>query len=397
MDKRFILYRLPEGGFEYLPPGGTAARADTAEQALAESAETELVLLIPGEHVLLTDVTLPPVRQPGKRLMAARFALEDFLVTPVDSQHFALGASDGRGKNPVAVIDRALLEIYLDELGPARQRVVSIVPDTLCLPLADRDAWTVWLAGERALVRSGIASGFATDTANLPTCLRALPADEQNPLIVYADDAAAQADLLETLHGDGQDFETHAQPAALLQCWSGRPLLNLASGEFAGGPRKVAWWAPLKATAALLAVWVGIALATQIIEYNRLQSQLAALDSEAEQIFRETFPRVETINDLRFQAEEEIRRLRGEAGSGGLFPLLQATAAGTGDSGRLTMQSLQYREGRLSLNLLGEDLKALEALRSNFNRQPATSLAVENVDADNDAVRIRATVTEAGA
>jgi type II secretory pathway component PulL len=142
---------------------------------------------------------------------------------------------------------------------------------------------------------------------------------------------------------------------------------------------------------------VGIALATQIIEYNRLQSQLAALDSEAEQIFRETFPRVDTINDLRYQAEEEIRRLRGEAGSGGLFPLLQATAAGTGDSGRLTMQSLQYREGRLSLNLLGEDLKALEVLRSNFNRQPAASLAVENVDADNDAVRIRATVTEAGA
>ena len=147
----------------------------------------------------------------------------------------------------------------------------------------------------------------------------------------------------------------------------------------------------------LAAAWLLVAVAARGIESFQLHQRIDDLEATSETAFREAFPNVRTINDLRVQAEQNIRELRGSGGSGGVFALLQAIAEVTGDAGDIRIQSLQYRDGAVYLNLRGENVQALESLRAGFARQPATRLSVESADAAADGVQIRARVSGAEA
>src|SRR6185503_9987760 len=51
----------------------------------------KIIVLVPGEHVLLTQVTMPHMSS-GRLVKALQFALEDQLTEPPSELHFALGS-----------------------------------------------------------------------------------------------------------------------------------------------------------------------------------------------------------------------------------------------------------------------------------------------------------------
>lgn len=397
MEEYFPIYLI--GGERVLWPDARWRPASGATApALAAAGERDIVLVVPGEEVLLTQAALPPIRQTAKRRQAARYALEDRLATPVDELHFALGKRRGDGVTPVAAVARERMAAWLETVRAHGVEPAAAVPDYLCLPDAEGGSLRVWLADGRALARGGDRTGFACEYGLLPDLLAA-GSGERPRLSITAADGEDERDLLARLHEAGHEIETEFVDdsgvvySRLLRGAARAPALNLNQGEFAPASRAVSnWWRPFRVTAALFAGWLILALSIQALTYWQLRQEAEALRARSEANFREAFPRVQRIRDLRVQAEEELRALRGDGAANTLFALLQATAlAGAGDE-NLRIESLQYRDGALYLSLLGDDIQALETLRAGFERQSGARLTVESADAGSGGVQIRARV-----
>ncbi|WP_353112803.1 type II secretion system protein GspL [Salinisphaera dokdonensis] len=398
MSERFIVYFDGEQA-AWLNAAEELVRGELTEAAIAADGR-ETIVLLPGEDVLVTRVSLPPIRQARRRLQAASFALEDQLVTRVDDLHFALAArADADGETPVLVIERALMQSTLDACRDAGLDVVQIIPDMLALPRPGENSWQVAVIGERVLTRTSALHGFACERSLWSTLANGSTPPEHIVLHAVSSEITAER-LLDELRSDPAPEVEHATSpdtdmllASLLVAARSADAVNLRQGVFARASAMQAWWQPFRLTAGLAAAWLLVALAARGIESWQLYDRIDTLEATSETAFREAFPNVRTINDLRVQAEQNIRALRGSGGSGGMFPLLQATAEVAGQAGDLTIQSLQYRDGALYLSLRGKSVQSLEALRAGFARQRGAVLNVESADAAADGVQIRASVS----
>lgn len=361
--------------------------------------ETDLVLVVPGEDVLICDIALPPIRQAGRRRQAARFQLEERLAQAVEDVHLVLGARLRDGGYPAAVVAHARMRAWLDALGPARDALVAVVPDYLCLPQPGAGSAVLVTLGERALLRRDDVHGFACEAALAPALLAPAATSGRIMLEAGRDWEPGLAARLDEIGCDWERVQAD-EPAtlrALITAATGHRPINLLQENYAPTHTRDQWWRPLRATAALAALWLVLAVAAQALTYEQLTQRYARYQQMAETSFRRAFPGVGTINDMRVQAELEIRRLRAQQGSGGLFPLLAATAAATSGAAKLRLESLQYRNGELHLSLRGESVQSVEALRAGFAQHPTLVLEIQSADASNEGVRIRARVSRGAA
>lgn len=398
MDEQLIIYLAPGENVQWCARGENTPRHGRLQDALDAAGDNDIYVVLPGESVLLTATQLPPIRQSSRRLQAVRYALEEQLAGPVDTQHFALGPRSGSGETPVAVVDDQLLRDHLAEFGKARAQVVAVLVDALCLPMPTESTASIRLIDGRALVRHGRLQGFACELELLGALLTAAGLGETQ-LNIAAEDHARHSSRIDALSEAG--YRIQKEPADDAWSWLGdsSPQLgiNLLQGAYAPSSGMDNAWRPLRATAALAGLWLILALATQVVQYFQLSQRNKQLRTQVETSFRKAFPRVTTINDIRVQAEQELRDLRGSGGPSGVFPLLGATAIAASTAPGLQVQSLQYRDGGLSLSLRGKDIQALEKLRTSFAKQPNATLEVQSADAASEGVQIRARVTGAGA
>lgn len=398
MDDLLIIYLAPGDTVQWCRHGANTVQHGSLQNALDEAGHSDVVVVLPGESVLLTAAQLPPIRQASRRLQAMRYALEEQLASPVDTQHFALAAHRGPGETAVAVVADQYFQDRLSELDAIRAQIVAVVVDVLCIPIPVENAVSVQLLDDRAVVRHGRYQGFACELDLLRAMLTAAGLGEAQLNIVTEDHARQQAQI-DALSTDGyriQRATDTSEPVWLGQV-SAQSGINLLQARYAPSSGMDDAWRPLRATAVLAGVWLVLALSTQGLNYFQLSQRNAQLDRQAKATFRKAFPKVQTINDIRVQAEQELKALRGGGGNSGIFPLLGATAIATSSAPGLQVQSLQYRDGALSLSLGGKDIQALEKLRASFAKQSDANLEVQSADAASDGVQIRARVTGAGA
>lgn len=371
--------------------------------ATIDGVDAETSVIIPGEDVLLTRAPLPPIRAASRRLQAARYALEDRLAGRVEQLHFALaGTPDRAGETPVAVIDLDRMTALCAALDAAGIEVMRILPDYMALPAPAADRWQLAISNDRVLARTASAAGFACDADLWPVLAGAL--DTPMAATVHAADAESARSLLGIDWGHEVDapaleFVACTDDDALLAVLLGQPDVlrggvNLRQGAFARRSQFQSQWRPLMLTGALAATWLIIAIVARGIETWQLDQRADALHQQTLAAFHDAFPNVQNINDLRVQAEEGIRQLRGSGGADGLFPLIQAVAAVTGQTDDLQVQSMQYRNGKLSLSLNGKNVQSVETLRAGFAQRDGIKLSVEGADASSSGVQIRATVSQ---
>lgn len=386
----------------YLPQDGGLVGLRDGQAMRLEPADLHelgpMLAIVPGEDVLIVDASVPPVRQATRRYQAARYALEDQLATPVDELHLALGPRGAEGRQPAAVVERDRMEAWLETFGDERANVTAgLIPDYLCLPEPQADTGSLWLMGRRGLFRADACHGFAGELDLLAAMLQAPSLPSRLQVRVQADtDADA---LLDGLREQGCEVTVVDRPepddmlADLLAGAPGQPAMNLLQDRYAPVSPMDQWWRPFRATAALAAVWLALAVTAQGVHYFELKAQHERLQQRAESRFREAFPNVQSINNIRVQAEEEIRSLRSQRGTDGLFPLLTATARAAGGVPGLNVNSLQYRNGELFLSMRGENVQTVEKLRAGFRESGSANLEVQSADASSEGVEIRARIS----
>ena len=318
-------------------------RHGTLAEAAGAARARQVILLVPGESVLLARVRIPS-RSRGEIERALPYALEDWLLQPPETQHFAWTRGDGG--IAAAVVSATLLQGWIDACAAAGIEAAAIVPDVLALPW-QAGQWTLLLSGERALLRTGPLDGFACTRALLPEMLAAA---------WQRCAQAARPQEVQVLRGDGElpplpaELPLHesapgVDALALLQAPG--LALNLRSGRHAARRTRASGpWRWLAVAAALALV---TALAYSGTRYVILGREQALLQQGVDTLFHRVLPQQTRIVDARAQLAEALLDAQRKAGGGGGLGLLTQAALPLTALPGARVQRIDYANGQLQL------------------------------------------------
>lgn len=317
----------------HLPPGDSATtfawRLIDREGRLPREGNAALVdipradkvtLTIPANHVLFTELKLPPVSA-GKLATLLPFAIEDKLMSDPGDIVALAGPARADGERVVAVVDRPWLNRMLSLIQAARIQPDAAVPLSELVPRSTGQ-WTALLPpGQRegVLVRDdGFAIAFDVST------------DAEPPLAVVLalKEAAERAPKsIQALAAQESDVAGWSARLNVPVSWRA-PVLKLdRSSDFNflnhGELRRYARRSEFQNTLPLFkpAGWAvaalgGFMLVSIALEVWQLNRREQALRAEMAGLFQTAFPEAKAIVDPALQMArnvEQLKRERGEA------------------------------------------------------------------------------------
>jgi general secretion pathway protein L len=363
------------------------ANPQMAEGTLADAAKLakgrRTLVFIPATELLITEVQIP-TKNRQRLIQAIPFSLENELTEDVSHLHFAAGNIGSDNTTPVIVIARQRLDHWMETLEAAGIEPIAIYADLLSLPY-ESGAWILYQDNRFLNVRTHSERGFSADAINGEATLRlALQQESELPpdkIAVYQSfDCEEPIDLhqLNTEYEiDTRRLDSRAELTALLaDTLVEKQQINLLQGDYLRVDKLTLQWKRWLPAAVLFAIFIAITFLMSIQEYRKFEQQSVALSKQIREVFQQAFPDVKRIVDPKVQMEQKLKSLRrGDAGSFMQFTSLFVPAASViKSSPNTTLESINFRDGKLDLQLNIKELQALEKLKQAIE---AKKLAVE--------------------
>lgn len=366
-----VLFRLLDAEQAEWLIHGAPPEQGSLSQLAAKTSGHRLVLVAPGEAITLAQARVAS-RQRSTLLKAIPYALEDSLAEDVEDLHFAVGPVTAGDAVPVAIVRHQAIQDWLARCAQAGIAPAAVAPAPLLLSIQP-DAWSVLIEADRALVRTGPWSGFATDRENLGLLLNLAlsEAGEQRPqaLQVWGTSSLEIADP--DLYIRYQSQSSH--PLEILaNGYRDDAVINLLQGPYSRRAHLGRWLRPWRAAAVLVGVWLGLQLIFQIVEYHQLSREQERLRTQMGQVYKEAVPDARRIVNPRVQLEQWLRERRqgaGERETGFLDLLYQGGQIMTAFD-EVTLRGLRYKENQLDIDLEGGSLETLDRLKQRLAEWP---------------------------
>jgi len=152
------------------------------------------------------------------------------------------------------------------------------------------------------------------------------------------------------------------------------PPLNLLDGEFASRHRHARgrhWW---RVAAMLAAAVVVLAFAGLGADVWRLSHESARIEALSQDALRKAFPDIDAAQLARVGPEQLMRgrleRQHGGESSSGILHMLAQVAPILGESTRMQVRGIEYRNGVLEVALRAPDMSALDLVRERVTTIP---------------------------
>jgi len=358
-------------------------QGDLAQLAAATTNETVLLLIPTAEVLHLTiDLPLTASRQIKKALP---YAIEDLLAEEVENYHLAW-CKLADGQIAVAAIELASLHRHQDACQAAGIRLGGIYSELLFIPCT-ADSTGVIIEQNQATLRCKPYQGGAIAVSALPLVLDKLLAEQQPPQRL----AVWQTDIGQTTiqWPDKLPVDAHPLPSALALFAGHMPKkleLNLLSAHYAlkqGGGQN---WLPWLPSAAMLLLAAGLQWGYTLHRYWQSEVLLSTLDTSNQQLFRQTFPDLKRIVNIKAQAQQELAALRKTAGQrqdrGFLFLLHQtgATLSTLPPAEAPELQGMDFINNTLSLSLKAKDIVQLDALKQKLQQNSGLKAEIRSTE-----------------
>lgn len=332
----------------------------------------DCVLVAPATAVTLMHAEVP-ARNRKQQLKALPYALEDHLLDDVDTLFFAAGPREGNASVNVAVVAKRLMSDWIARAKMGGLHVLAVIPAVLTLPLRPAE-WTLLATDELCMVRTGDRQGFVAERENLSGILR-------SALDEASTDAPVRLRVLENFNA--RDHAEFLSALATINCellwesgesqvlrtlhkgFNARRSINLLQGEFDQRPRPAQRWRAWRPVAVLAAILVVAQLSTLVYERHALRQQSASLDATINATLRATFPEIGRVVNARVQMQQRLARLeQHQSGNGdGFLDLLARCGPILKAAGTVSLNSIDYRDRQLELDLAAADIVTLDRLK----------------------------------
>lgn len=378
------------------PREGTLAQMSEGLDGVYEQRPLlKVCAFVPVDWVTLTETPMPSV-QPKVLNKALPYALEEQLAEDVEDLHFVVLGKPEPERVQVAVMSRAALNFWVDQLKDYGFNLQEMVPDGLCVPYGTPDHWSLILRKERVLLRTDTYTAFAFKGTQIPvildavfdeigaaqSALRLTLINEKSEVVAGRVLDALGAEInatdvetpikVERRHIDNSLLEvlTHT----LINWQTERKVPNLLVGDFKQEVRRQQVNVRWKPVAALLALWFVLQMGVFTAQGLTVSRQIAALENEAVETYQRYFP-----GERRIQANVIRRRLKAklEGAGGGDTSFLSAFSV-VGEQiyaiDRGQHQAIQLR--RVTYDGQSGELRLEMSLRD-FNVMPQLKKAIE--------------------
>lgn len=376
------------------PDGSVVQDHGNAEDAAPLCSGRRVIFLAPAEAVLLARVKVPG-RNRQRILQALPYMLEDRLVQDIEQLHFAIGAREADGALNVAVVERAVLDRWLEHLRSAGIEPAAVVPETLALPW-ETGGWALVCDGGLCLLRTGPQSGQAIDNENVPAVLAQAisEAGDARPawLSLHTADSGPSE---ESLAGTGLEIRTVPTPQdpllLMAQHLDERNTIDLLQGEYNRSEQFGRLLRPWLASAAVLVVLAILHSGLLIQQHMALTAEAERLQQSIEQTYLEAFPEAQRVVNPRVQMERGLDALRrgGSGDAGSFLDMLHGAAPALKQTRGLVIQRMNYREGRLDLALTLGDLQDLDRLKQQLGENGRLAVEIQSASAQAERIEAR--------
>lgn len=389
-DNNYRWLKLGEGRQHRIASGDlTRLKSDTEKH-------DRLLLFVDGSRVRLLCKKIPG-RSKKQVQQAAPFALEDDIAEELESAQVVVGNENDSGYG-LAVYSRPWLESVLKNFTDKGVRLAGVFSEALLVP-HKHETISVVLTQTRALLRYGEVAGTAIGRQSVLNFLsRLIPAHESKRLELLSEpNAELSGQELEAL------YAIIAEPRVLMTTlpypfiqWQGDKLrgslnqiekLNLLPSERendkdqSGGRR---WY---QVAAALLISAAVAHSAISWVKIKRLEEHLAEITSVQTKVFRDAFPEVQRIVDVRAQSAQALVKLTSQTPATSNYMELfhDATKPLSDKETQIKLVGYTFADGTLLMKTESSDMQQLEKYSQLLNQQ----LVAEVVTAEsvNDSVR----------
>ena len=338
-----------------------------------------VLVLVPNQHVLEVSATVPG-RSAGQIRRALPYAVEEFIATDIERMHLASGAIRPGQPVPCQLIERELIEGWVQALHSAGVVPGYFVADAHVLPYAD-DSATVLQDDNEALIHTH-GQAATIDRGNLLVALQSLPIEHArliNGELTDIEAAQLQDVAVESENTGGSAVEV------LARHWQGRTDINLLQGEFAPPRARVGFSKGWGIAAALACVWVLVAWGAMVAEAWWANSQAEALNDEAQTLYSSLFPGEKPRNVRRALAARIGERTASDGR--GLVALTGDIAEVLPDDAGMRSLEFSGQRGELKTEILVTGFAQLEAVEKQLAERGVAAELQNSLQEDN---RVRA-------
>jgi len=332
----------------------------------------KVIACMPASKIMLNSVSLPNSNINRLRKIVP-YTLEEFILDDIDEVHFAIGQMNEKEKTPVAVIQEKLLSDNLKSIEKHGLNPTVMVPDCLCLPF-EENTWTVFVEDDIALVRTDKDLGFSCTTdiliLMLTQYLKEDDVDFPSSIKSYNVPQEIQQEVMNISFESDVEFSTfevsgNTEMLFLEQYFESTPSLNLLQGNFSRRQKMGQQFRPWIPLVGLMATWLVLALVIDIVNYNKLSSNLTHLKQEQVKIFKRAFPDAKKIINPRGQMESRLKQLRKKSGknASSATAMLSFAAKILRKYKIVGIKTVRYRDSKLNMDVQLKNLQVLDQLK----------------------------------
>lgn len=321
---------------------------------------------VPTQQVLLTSVFVP-----GKRsadwMQALPYVLEESLAQPIEQLHFAVLSRENTGENTglthVAVVEKTLIQRWVDELNAQGLGKAQLIPDCFQVPFSEQSetlnspeneiekpsenyqAWYFYPQYEsQLLVRTGRYSGMRCD-----------------------------ADWLQQVHQAQQNLQLKLiEVPALSFKFPELKDLSLRQGAYQVANEVNPIWRLWRWPLATVALILFLVMGNNLYQTHLLQKQTQQYKAQTLALFKKLFPDVKRVVNIRAQTKTRLSgnaSAQNEAGPAELLMRFEAMLLPMIKDKRLQLSEVKWRKGQIQLKVSAKQSQLLQDLADKIGQQ----------------------------
>jgi general secretion pathway protein L len=357
---------------------------------------SDVVLLVPTEHCLSIRCTVPG-RTAGQMRRALPYVVEEFVAGDIDAMHIASGPIRRGEPVDVVLIERAVLQSWLEGLAKHGLIAGYATADAALLASMQGQA-TLLFDDDRVLVRS-VDQVAAIESDALKLVLESLAATADASGIRFV---AVNGRVPELMRAEVSQATEHAVEwidtesdvtvlAHLAAAFPGKPpAINLLQGTLSPPKQPSGAWSRWRGVAALIGIWLVVLVASEAVRGAWASHRAALLTEQIESRFKTYFP-----NERRIPGKDAYSQMSSRIGARGtsestFLLLLGHLANGLAANPGAQLRSINFNDGRAELGaeVAVAGFEALETLKAAWTKE-GVSVDVSSAEQQDQQVHAR--------
>jgi len=369
------------------------------------AAGVRAIVLLNSQCLHINQLQLPTTNQ-QKMLKAIPFAIEEFIAEDIENFHFVMAKNKHSNLTAVVGIDKVTLQNIIQLFQQANITIEKIIPDVLCLA-ANAQQWVCLNYLGSSYLQTDTLNGMVLSHNVLPYIIDSKLQDEKQGAAEYklpekillfteqenttAFDQLQLEDYWEDYQGEKINIVYNKHPLVVF-CghYKQALVLNLLQNEFKNKRKSSVFGQHWRLAASLAAIWLVLSLALSNFQYVQIKSANNIAKAEIEKIYKQAFPKSRRIINPRVQMEQKLKELKtgsGNSNNGLIFLLAESFGTLKTDTKNITLQSLTFRNNRMSISLESNNLQSIENLNKNLNNNDKIQSEIISSSSEKDKVK----------